>query len=60
MVALYYNMILAWTIYYTFASFTSELPWASCGQEFNSECKTVFGHLLDILMDFCSTFVGIF
>jgi hypothetical protein len=54
MVALYYNMILAWTIYYTFASFTSELPWASCGQEFNSECETFVGHLLEI----CWTFVG--
>jgi solute carrier family 6 amino acid transporter-like protein 5/7/9/14 len=43
LVALYYNMIMAWTIYYLFASFTSELPWASCGQEFNSECEN-FDH----------------
>jgi solute carrier family 6 amino acid transporter-like protein 5/7/9/14 len=37
MVGLYYNMIIAWTIYYMFASFTSKLPWEDCGQEFNSD-----------------------
>ncbi len=39
MVALYYNMIIAWTIYYTFASFTSHLPWEDCGQSHNTDCK---------------------
>ena len=38
-VGLYYNMIIAWTIYYFFASFTSQLPWDSCGNDFNSPCK---------------------
>lgn len=38
-VGLYYNMIIAWTIYYFFASFTSQLPWDGCGNDFNSECK---------------------
>lgn len=36
LVAIYYNMILAWTIFYTFASFTSELPWGHCNNDFNS------------------------
>jgi len=31
LVVIYYNMIIAWTIYYTFAGFTSELPWKYCG-----------------------------
>jgi len=30
MVAIYYNMIIAWTLYYLFASFTSKLPWQDC------------------------------
>jgi len=35
-VGLYYNMIIAWTIYYLFASFTSKLPWDTCQNDFNS------------------------
>ncbi len=38
-VGLYYNMIIAWTIYYLFASFTSHLPWSDCNNSFNSECE---------------------
>merc|ERR1712088_406704 len=34
-VGLYYNMIIAWTIYYMFASFTSDLPWQYCNNDFN-------------------------
>ena len=36
LVSIYYNMIIAWTIYYTFAGFTSQLPWQYCGNEYNS------------------------
>eukprot|EP00088_Acartia_fossae_P029786 TRINITY_DN3067_c0_g1_i4.p1 TRINITY_DN3067_c0_g1~~TRINITY_DN3067_c0_g1_i4.p1 ORF type:complete len:711 (+),score=155.03 TRINITY_DN3067_c0_g1_i4:47-2179(+) len=36
-VGLYYNMIIAWTIYYLFASFTSHLPWQDCTNNFNDE-----------------------
>ena len=31
LVVIYYNLIIAWTIYYTFAGFTAELPWTNCG-----------------------------
>ncbi|XP_063599881.1 sodium- and chloride-dependent glycine transporter 2-like [Penaeus indicus] len=41
LVAIYYNLILAWTLFYTFASFTSVLPWGHCDNAFNSiECFT--------------------
>jgi solute carrier family 6 amino acid transporter-like protein 5/7/9/14 len=44
-VGLYYNMIIAWTIYYLFASFTSELPWDSCQNEYNSAfCFSINGY----------------
>ena len=33
LVVIYYNLIIAWTIYYTFAGFTSELPWTYCGTD---------------------------
>ena len=31
LIAIYYNMIIAWTLYYLFASFAKTLPWNVCG-----------------------------
>jgi len=36
-VGLYYNMIIAWTLYYTYSSMTADLPWQYCSHEFNTE-----------------------
>ena len=30
LVCIYYNMIIAYTFFYLFASFTKELPWSKC------------------------------
>ncbi|KAK1161866.1 sodium-dependent noradrenaline transporter-like [Acipenser oxyrinchus oxyrinchus] len=35
-VGFYYNVIIAWSLYYLFASFASELPWLHCGNPWNS------------------------
>lgn len=41
LVAIYYNMIIAWALFYLFSSFTSELPWNSCGDwSTNRKCVT--------------------
>ena len=33
----YYNIILSWAFFYIFSSFTTQLPWASCGNWWNTE-----------------------
>ncbi|CAL4122377.1 unnamed protein product [Meganyctiphanes norvegica] len=55
--AIYYNVIIAWTIYYTFASLTNDLPWGHCDNPYNSkdcytteaaeECKSLGLHYYD-------------
>lgn len=36
-VGFYYNVIIAWSLYYLFSSFTSNLPWQHCNNTWNSE-----------------------
>lgn len=35
--SIYYIIILAWAFLYLFSSFNSELPWASCGNSWNTD-----------------------
>ncbi|XP_071479967.1 sodium- and chloride-dependent glycine transporter 1-like [Diadema antillarum] len=42
-VGIYYNVIIMYTIYYMFASFTSKLPWTSCTSSWNTDyCSTLY------------------
>lgn len=42
----YYIMVLVWGLYFLLHSFTSPLPWASCGQEWNTvNCTTNFSRV---------------
>ncbi|XP_013414369.1 sodium- and chloride-dependent GABA transporter 1 isoform X2 [Lingula anatina] len=34
--SIYYNVIIAWAMYYMFGSFTSELPWDGCKHDYNT------------------------
>lgn len=39
LVTIYYMVIIAWTVFYFFASFDSELGWGSCNNPFNTISK---------------------
>ncbi|OQR72161.1 sodium-dependent serotonin transporter-like [Tropilaelaps mercedesae] len=40
--AMYYNTVIAWAVYYLQASFTSVLPWTSCNNPWNTpECSEI-------------------
>ncbi|CAG0916787.1 unnamed protein product [Notodromas monacha] len=34
--SIYYNVIIAWTVFYLFASFQREVPWKNCDGDFNT------------------------
>ncbi len=40
-VAMYYNTIIAWALYFLFSSFKGEVPWASCDNWWNTENCTI-------------------
>lgn len=40
-VCVYYNIIITWTLYYLFQSFSRVLPWSTCGNSWNTDrCVT--------------------
>ncbi|KAG8007934.1 Sodium-and chloride-dependent neutral and basic amino acid transporter B(0+) [Nibea albiflora] len=41
LLAIYYNVIVAYSLYYMFASFQSPLPWSSCFSWADSRCSSV-------------------
>lgn len=42
LVTVYYMVIIAWTLFYTFASFSTKLAWAYCDNDFNTPGNFVF------------------
>ena len=37
LVCLYFNMLISWSIYYLYNSFTYDFKWSSCRNEYNTE-----------------------
>lgn len=50
----YYNVIIAYVIFYFFASLTSEVPWKDCNHDWNSDACTSFGKFHDSFLLFVS------
>ncbi|XP_076446876.1 sodium- and chloride-dependent glycine transporter 1-like [Babylonia areolata] len=46
-VCIYYNVVIAWTIYYLFMSFRATLPWSHCNNDWNSDHCMDTGKLLE-------------
>ncbi len=38
LLCIYYNVLVSWVIYYIFAGFAEELPWAKCAKNHGSHC----------------------
>ena len=36
-ITMYYNVIIAWVLYYLGMSFSDPLPWADCGHKWNTD-----------------------
>eukprot|EP00057_Strongylocentrotus_purpuratus_P009660 XP_011664134.1 PREDICTED: sodium- and chloride-dependent neutral and basic amino acid transporter B(0+) isoform X4 [Strongylocentrotus purpuratus] len=44
----YYNVIIMYTVYYFFASFTSQLPWIGCAKPWNNvKCYDLYSDCVD-------------
>lgn len=58
-VALYYNVIISWSLFYFSQSFQQPLPWHECPLIKNktSTCKTLGDNPSGNLVDFCLLFV---
>lgn len=39
LVTVYYMVLVSWTLFYTFASFSPSLRWAYCNNDFNTESE---------------------
>ncbi|RWS28104.1 Sodium- and chloride-dependent glycine transporter 1-like protein, partial [Leptotrombidium deliense] len=37
LVCIYYNMIIAWALFYLLSSFSSQLPWSNCNNSWNTK-----------------------
>jgi solute carrier family 6 amino acid transporter-like protein 5/7/9/14 len=57
----YYSSLMALTLYYLIASFSTELPWATCLEEWGDTCidsSTKRNHSVDLVEDDVNNFLN--
>ena len=47
-VAIFYNVVVSYTLFYIFASLRKEVPWATCDNYWNTENCTVDAHKMNV------------
>lgn len=48
LVTIYYNVIIAWCLFYFFASFRRKLPWSDCGNWWNTDSCSNAGSFCNV------------
>lgn len=58
-VCMYYNVIIAWTLYYLFYSFFPTIPWSTCDNDFNTDACYLRGQHLNMSSNHSDTVINI-
>ncbi|XP_073497445.1 sodium- and chloride-dependent neutral and basic amino acid transporter B(0+)-like [Phyllobates terribilis] len=59
LVTIYYNVIVAYSLYYLFASFNSYLPWSECFYWADSKCRDGISDLCNVTLDNATVTVNV-
>ena len=58
-VCMYYNVIIAWTLYYLLYSFFPTIPWSTCDNDFNTNACYQRGQHLNVSSNYSDTVINI-
>ncbi|XP_071981517.1 sodium- and chloride-dependent neutral and basic amino acid transporter B(0+)-like [Engystomops pustulosus] len=59
LVSIYYNVIIAYSLFYLFASFRSYLPWSDCFEWADSNCQSSLNGLCNVTLENTSVLMNV-